>query len=31
MSGPPDPERIAIIGAGSVGCMLAAYLWNVWS
>ena len=26
MSGPPDPERIAIIGAGSVGCMLAAHL-----
>jgi 2-dehydropantoate 2-reductase len=23
---PPDPERIAVIGAGSVGCMLAAYL-----
>ena len=26
MSGPPDPERVAIIGAGSVGCMLAAHL-----
>ena len=26
MSGPPDPERIAVIGAGSVGCMLAAHL-----
>jgi 2-dehydropantoate 2-reductase len=31
VSGPPDPERadperIAVIGAGSVGCMLGAYL-----
>ena len=25
-SGLPDPERIAVIGAGSVGCMLAAHL-----
>lgn len=25
-SRPPDPERIAVIGAGSVGCMLAAHL-----
>ena len=26
MSHPPGPERIAVIGAGSVGCMLAAHL-----
>lgn len=26
MSGPSPPERIAVIGAGSVGCMLAAHL-----
>ena len=26
MSPPPGPERIAVIGAGSVGCMLAAHL-----
>lgn len=24
--GPADPERIAVLGAGSVGCMLAGYL-----
>ena len=26
VAGPPDSERIAVIGAGSVGCMLAAHL-----
>ena len=26
VAGPPDPERIAVVGAGSVGCMLAAHL-----